>query len=234
MTSKSIIYYTDNRLAEPLYSIVQKQIFKANLPIYSASLKPIGFGYNVIIHDDPCYPTMVEQIIAALEASDTQYVFFTEHDVLYDPSHFDFIPPRDDIFYYNINIWRWWLGSKKVIQHDRMMSLSSLCVNREFVLDHYRRRQRIIEQKGWDQKTKGEPSWARAIGYEPGTKKRKRGGFSDDDFDTWKSAYPNVDVRHEGTYSRPKVALSEFKHPPKWWREKNARALTKWKLSELL
>ena len=46
------------------------------------------------------------QILAGLEALDTDVVFMVEHDVLYHPSHFDFTPPERDIFYYNRNTWK--------------------------------------------------------------------------------------------------------------------------------
>ena len=69
---------------------------------------------------------MVKQILTALENSTTDYVFFTEHDVLYPKCHFDFTPPRDDIFYYNANVWRWFYPEDTAITHDRMLPLSSL------------------------------------------------------------------------------------------------------------
>ena len=98
---KSIIYYTDNLLSEPIYSVVQTQLFRAGWPIYSASLKPIDFGENEVIDEERSYPTMLKQIISCLKRSPTKYVFFAEHDVLYPECHFDFSPPEDNIFYYN-------------------------------------------------------------------------------------------------------------------------------------
>src|SRR3990167_8899734 len=100
---KNIIYYTDNRLAEPIYLLVQHFLLESGLPIISASLKSINFGENVVIEGERSYPTMVAQIISCLERSTAKYVFFAEHDCLYSKSHFDFIPPKDDIFYYNEN-----------------------------------------------------------------------------------------------------------------------------------
>ena len=45
----SVIYYTDNRLEDPLYSFVQDRIADSGLPIFSASLEPIDFGFNEVI-----------------------------------------------------------------------------------------------------------------------------------------------------------------------------------------
>jgi len=231
--SKAVIYYTDNILDDNLCKTVRSFIAASELPIYSASLKPIDFGDNEVINEERGYPSIVKQIISCLSRSREDYVFFCEHDVLYPKSHFEFTPTRDDIFYYNRNTWRWLLGSSRVIQHDRMHSLSTLCANRQFALDHYLRRQQMIEERGWDKIKSHEPGWARAIGYEPGTKKKKRGGFSDDDYDTWYSIEPVVDVRHKGTFSRPKTTLTEFKHPPKWFKERPVEMLEGWDLREM-
>lgn len=231
---KSLIYYTDNKLGEPIRSLVQGYLLDAGIPIVSSSLKPIPFGENVVINRERGYPTMVRQIIAALELTPSDYVFFCEHDVLYHHSHFDFTPPRDDVFYYNENVWRWWWGADTAIRYERMLSLSGLCANREFTLDHYRRRLKLIEELGWEEVLSKEPAWARKMGYEPGTKKKKRGGFSDDDFGTWTSELPNIDIRHSGTFSRPKIKLSEFKHPPKWFTEIPIEEVPGWDLRGLL
>jgi hypothetical protein len=162
---------------------------------------------------------MVAQIISCLKRSRAKYVFFCEHDVLYHQDHFTFDPPKDDIFYYNENVLRWMFGADTVVVYDRMIPLSVMCANREFALDHYLRRQQYILEKGLDKIKSKEPAWVRQMGYEPGTKKKRRGGFSDDDYGTWFSRTPVIDIRHKNTFSRPKVSLSEFKHPPEHWTE---------------
>ena len=216
---KTILYYTDNKLDEPIFSAVQNQLKKAGLPIVSVSLKPIQFGTNIVRNLDPGYVTMLKQIIAGLEKVKTKYVFFCEHDVLYPKSHFDFTPQRHDIFYYNDNIWRWDYPKDRLITYNRLISLSSLCVDCEYVLDHYKFRLEVIELNGWDKDKRHEPDWARKWGYEPGTKKIKRGGFSNDDFETWQSPEPIIDIRHDKTFSQRKVTLDSFKHAPTGWRE---------------
>jgi len=213
----SVIYYTDNRLEDPLYSFVQDRIADSGLPIFSASLEPIDFGFNEVIEGKRCYTTMLKQIISCLSRSPTDYVFFCEHDVLYHLSHFEFTPPKDDVFYYNENVWRWAIGADTVIRHHRMIPLSTLCANRLFALDHYKKRLEKIESKGLEDVAGREPSWVRKMGYEPGTKKKRRGGFSDDKFGTWHSKCSNIDVRHKGTFSNSKTKLEDFKHKPKWW-----------------
>ena len=232
--SKSICYYTDGLIDEPIKSVVQKHLSKAGLFIVSASLTPTDFGDIITVFEEKrSYPTMVKQIISCLSLSQARYVFMAEHDCLYPKSHFDFTPPRDDIFYYNYNCYRWMFGTDFAIRHDRMLSQSCLCVNREFALDHYKRRLEFIRSKGWDADTKGEPAWARKMGYEPGQKKKKRGGFSDDNFDTWESKIPVIDIRHRGTFSSPKTKLSAFKHAPKWFESITIGMIDGWNLKEM-
>ncbi len=232
--SKSIIYYTDNRIGEPIIPICQKYIAASGLPIVSCSLRPIEFGQNIVLEGRVrSYPTMVAQIITALEASTSDYVFFCEHDVLYHKSHFDFTPPKDDIYYYNINNWRWDYYSDRIIQYDGLTSLSQLCANRETVLKHYKLRQQKITEWNLDEHRAREPRWARKWGYEPGTKKRRNGGFSDELSEKWRSESPNIDIRHGKTFSKPKTTLDSFKHQPTGWIETTIDKIPEWNLKEL-
>lgn len=227
---KGIIFYTDNTIFEPVKSLVQDNLQKANLPIVTCSLLPIvDFGdKNIVLNLQPSFITYMTQIKTALEASTADYVFFCEHDVLYPLSHFDFTPERDDIFYYDSHVWRWLWGSDFAITYDRLISLSGLCVNRKLALDHYTRRLEAALTMPQETNIR-EPSWARRWGYEPGTKKIRRGGFSDDDFETWKSEYPMIDIRHQGTISKTKVTLEDFKHPPTNWQQIPNTHIPGWK-----
>lgn len=231
---KTIIFYTDNRIKEPIKSLVRGLLLEVELPIVSCSLKPIDFGTNIVIEGQRSYPTMVRQILTALENSKEKYVFYAEHDVFYPKSHFDFTPPRDDIFYYNENVYRWWSKGETAIRYDRMLPLSCMCCNREFALEHYRMRQSKIEEWGLDHFRSREPRLARLWGYEPGTKKKKRGGLTNDDFDTWSSKEPVIDIRHKNTFSSPKIHLKDFKHAPENWQEINIDEVPGWNLRELL
>ena len=232
--SKSIIYYSDTRLGEPLLSLAQRYIKASGLPIVSCSLgKPIDFGENYVVEGNRGWGTMARQIITALEHSTADYVFFAEHDILYHDSHFDFTPPRDDTYYYNAHTWRWKFPEDHAITYDRMISLSGLCANRELVLDHFRRRIQKATEKGYDIDASREPEWARKWGYEPGTKVRRRGGFSDEPYDVWYSDFPNIDIRHDKTLSVPKTTQEEFKHPPTGWIEYPIEEIPGWKLRKL-
>lgn len=230
---KGIIYYTDSELDERIADPVMRSILVSGLPVTSASLKPLPFGDNLVFDMRRGYATMVTQIVSCLERSKETYVFFCEHDVLYHPSHFDFTPYKDDIFFYNTNTWRWKFGTGTAIQHDRMISLSGLCVNREFALDHFTRRLKAIIDKGLDVKDDPTLKQARIWGFEPGTKSTRRGGFSDDNYETWISAYPNIDIRHNKTLTMSKVTLGSFTHRPKWWEEKSIKEIDGWSLATI-
>lgn len=176
---------------------------------------------------------MVEQILMALEASDADYVFFAEHDVLYHESHWDFIPPTDDIYYYNVNNYRWLFPDDYLITYSGLTSLSSLCCNRELAIKHYQLRMRLIEEQGLDKLRGREPRWARKFGYEPGTKKRRRGGVTDEDHVKRRSKLPNIDIRHKYTFSQPKVTLDSFKCKPENFRQVPMDEIPGWDLKGL-
>ncbi|QQG47691.1 MAG: hypothetical protein HY044_01215 [Candidatus Woesebacteria bacterium] len=232
--TKGIIYYTDNRLIEPLFSICQKYILASGLPITSVSLKPINFGKNIVIEGKPGYPTMVNQIIAALEASSVDCVFFCEHDVLYHKSHFDFTPSKEDVYYYNMSNWRWGYPSKKIIKYDGLTSLSQLCANRVLLFNHFKARQKRMKELGFEKFREKDPYLARVWGYEPGRKKRRNGAFLEEKNEEWSSKYPNIDIRHVGTFSSSKVRLNQFIHKPTGWIETTIDKIPGWNLKEVL
>jgi len=179
---KSILYYTDNRLREPFFSAVQARLLKANLPIISVSLKPMDFGRNIHYKGKRGYLTMFKQILTGLKASKTDYIFFCEHDVLYHPSHFDFEPKKDNVYYYNNNVWKYKPSTGQVVGYDCRW-LSQLCASKKILLDHYKRKIHLIEAEGkklWNYR------------FEPGTKK----GIDNYKTKWFYSKFPNIDIKH--------------------------------------
>jgi len=137
--TKGIVFYTDNQLKVKIAHQVQNQLKEIsktkNIPIVSVSLKPMPHFGNKNIHLplERGYLTMFKQILAGLEASNADIIFFAEHDVLYHPSHFDFIPPKKDIFYYNQNWWRVRTTDGFAVHWDANQ-VSGLCAYREHLL----------------------------------------------------------------------------------------------------
>lgn len=233
--TKGAIYYTDNRPRRFILQACQEQISKAwKGKTISVSLSPINFGQNIVLESHTrSYPTMLTQIVMALETLDTDIVFFLEHDVLYHPSHFDFTPPKRDVYYYNLNNWRWGIMEDVAFTHDGQHSLSMLSCYRETALSHFQARLKYAKDQGWDPIRAREPRTAQIIGYEPGTKPVSRGGFSDETFDVWRSELPNIDIRHRHNFSSSKYHLSDFPQKPVNWQEKNIDELPYWKLRSM-
>ena len=231
---KEIIYYTHNKFREPMFSICQKYIGDSGLPITSSSLRKIDFGNNEVMNRPRRgFVTMIMQIISCLERSKGKYVFFCEHDVLYHKSHFDFTPQEDDVYYYNINCWRWLVGSNVAIKHHGMVSLSGMCCNRELALRHYQAKMDKMIEKGWDKDDTLTPRFGRKWGFEPGRKPMRNGGFSNEKHQLWESVYPLVDIRYRLNLSGEKTKKKDFKHIPKWWKEIPIEEIPAWDIKEL-
>lgn len=228
---KSCIYYTHNICDPKIFEAAQKTIKASGLPIVSVSLKPLDFGKNIVLNLEPGVITYTKQILTALENTDTKYVFFCEHDVLYHPSHFDFTPPTDDAYYFNENVWRWDFPNDRLIGYNGLKSLSGMCCARELALNHYRKKLELIKEKGWEEGR--DPKWMRTIGYEPG-KERRRGGFLDEQKESWWSEFPLIDIRHSQTITKPKTHLSSFKHQPTGWREIKLNDVPGWNFNEII
>ena len=209
--TKGVIYYTDNRLDEPIVSAVQREIKKAGLPIVSCSLTPIDFGKNIVLDLEPGPTTMFRQILTALEASRAAIVYFAEHDVLYSKTNFDFTPPDKDTFYYNTNVYKL-RNDGMALWVDNCRQASGICVYRETAINHYRERIEYVEKYGYNRK----------IGFEPGTHGRIE--WKDKyKSESWLSEYPNLDIRHEGNLT------------PNRWREdqfRNKKSIIGWKFVE--
>lgn len=231
------IYYTDCRLEDTtILKICREQIKKIwDGELISVSLNhPIDFGKNIVLKNRKrSYPTMALQILMGLEASTADYVYFLEHDVLYGSSHFDFTPPADDIYYYNVHNYRWLYPQDYLITYSGLTSLSSLCCNRVMAIKHYQLRLQLIEEQELDKVRGREPRWARRFGYEPGTKRKRNGGISDEPHVKRYSELPNIDIRHKYTFSSPKVTLDSFIHPPEDFRQVPMAEIPGWNLKEL-
>lgn len=229
------IYYTDFHVDPAIHAVCLEQLKRSFLgDIISVSLnRPLDLGKNVVLNGERSNTMMIRQILTALEASTADIVFFTEHDVLYNHTHFDFIPEKNNVFYYNLNNYRWDFPKDRAISYNELTSLSQMCVYREWALDHYRKRLERLINSGWDKQDgigNMQPKWVRALGYEPGTKRRKIGGFSDDVSERWRSKLPNVDIRHNMTLSNPKTKLESFKHLPTGWKEVTLDQIPGWDL----
>lgn len=207
--TKGIIYYTDNRLDKEIMKKCQRQILKANIPVVSCSLLPIDFGKNIVLDKSPSYLTMFEQILVALANSDADIIYFCEHDVLYHPSHFDFIPSSSDTFYYNENVWKVNYETGKAIHYDCKQT-SGLVAYRTLLLEHYKKRVELVKINGYSS----------SMGFEPGTHHRSE---RVDDYGSvdYASEWPNIDIRHSNNLTSSRWSPEEFRNPVKNWIEQD-------------
>ncbi len=224
--SKGIIYFTDNQLNLKIAHKVQNQLRNIGLPITSASLKPMPhFGTNVHLPLVRGYTTMFKQILAALEASKSEIVFFCEHDVLYHPSHFEFTPKERNVFYYNINVWKVRVNDGHALWVNNCVQVSGLCGYREELIKHYKERVSLAESGPWDR------NW----GYEPGTPGKTvfKTLYTQE---TWMSQYPNIDIRHDHnlTLNRWSKTLFRDKKNCEGWTEKKVSELPGWNLTKVI
>lgn len=215
---KEILFYTDNQLKLAYAHRVQNELKKTGLPIVSASLKPMShFGRNVHIRLQRGLDAYFTQIIKGLETVTAQFVFMCEHDVIYHRSHFDFTPPTNDHFYYNINFWRIRPEVDDFAVHWDAPQVSGLCANRLFLLEWYKKKWEKIQRDGFDRS------------YEPG-------GRNSDLVKTYKSAFPNIDIRHGNNLTKSKWSLDDFrdKSTAKGWQESRIDKIAGWPDLKLL
>jgi hypothetical protein len=235
VVTRSIIYYTDNNLDEMIMKKCQEQLMKVaspNLPIVSVSIKPIEFGQNFTIDAQRGYLTVTRQIIKALEESTADIVFFAEHDVLYHPTHFDFTPAKKNVFYYNMNSWMLRAEDGHCLYYDHR-SLSGMCCYRKTALSHFKKRMERIEallkeagDTGKVKATSGNiiplKEGIHRLGFEPGTHNRPE-KIDDLKAESWKSEFPNVDIRHDRNLTQNRFRKDQFR---------NARSYEGWQESE--
>lgn len=222
--TKGILFYTDNGLNLKIAKKVQKQLLGVGLPITSVSLKPMPhFGNNIHVPLKRGYLTMAKQILTGLKAMKEDIVFFCEHDVLYHPSHFEFIPPRDDIVYYNTNVWRVRLEDGHGVRTDDCRQLSGLCAYRDLLIAHYEKRVFRLEDY-WtflDESETQYPSidditrefnrYVRAMGFEPGTHNRAE-RVDNLPSERWESKVCNIDIRHDTNSTPSRWDPSQFRN----------------------
>lgn len=212
--TKGIIYYTDNQLKLKIAHHVQwklEEISKSrNIPIVSASLKTMTFGKNVYVPLKRGYLTMFKQILAALEALDTNVVYFCEHDVMYHPSHFDFTPDKKHIWYYNENVWKLDVNGDNCLHYDCKQT-SGICVWRETAVKHYRQRVAVLESKYKQLSEEDFNRYVRAVGFEPGTHNREE-RIDDALSESFFSKFPNVDIRHNSNLTSSRWSKEQFRN----------------------
>lgn len=200
--TKGSIFYTDNRLNPDIAQACQQQLYDSlnGHRLVSVSLRPLDFGHNISLDLERGYLTMFRQILAGIEACQTDIVFLCEHDILYHPSHFDFTPARQDVYYYNQNVWKVDYETGEALFYY-VNQTSGLCAYRELLLEHYQKRVELVEANGY----------TRRMGFEPGTHGRKE-RVDNYGHEAWFSAHPNIDIRHDKNLTPSRWSQDQFRN----------------------
>ena len=205
---KEIIYYTCNTHKEDIELACREQLKKSGVPILSVSLnKEIDFGdTKVLVAGERSSEMMHQQILIGLMKSKAKYVFLCESDVLYHPLHFQFTPTRDDIIYYNVNVWKVRYPDGFAVYTDNLQQVSGICANRELLLDFYTKRVEQIKKEGFNRH------------FEPGDKQTVDVKYSVENYIT---KYPNICIRHDANLTKSKWSPEEFRNKEyaKGWTE---------------
>jgi hypothetical protein len=210
---KGLVYYTDNRCEERITNIVRRQLenISNGRPIVSVSQYPIAFGSNVVMPLPRGPLTMFKQILAGLQAITADVVFLVEHDVIYHLSHFDFTPPKTDVFYYNENTYKVDAKSGQALFYYTKQT-SGLCAYRDLLIEHYERRVARVEKEGF----------TRRMGFEPGTHRFPR-GVDDYRSERYMSGFPNIDVRHASNLTANRFKKEQYR---------SQRSIKGWKMCD--
>lgn len=231
--TKGIIYYTDNQLDERIAKPVRDKLHQISqedhFPLVCASLKKMDFGTKNVRFPSMKrgYVAMFKQILGALENSTSDVIFFCEHDVLYHPSHFDFLPADKETFYYNQNVW--YLRPDGFTLHYDVNQLSGLCVYREVAIIHFKERLQMVEEAFKDLEEGEFNKYVRHMGFEPMTHNRIdwKNKFK---FETWKSEFPNIDIRHGDNATGMRWKKEQYRNQQLLinWQESTIDKITGW------
>jgi hypothetical protein len=240
MADKTIIYFTNNKLDEKIFALCQRKLLEIGRPIISVSQKPIELGTNICVGEiGSSWLNIYKQLLIGTEAAKTKYVATAEHDCLYVQEHYDFIPPRDDTFYYNENVYLVeWGGNHPELNGmystywEERRALSQMICNRELLIETLKRRLSILDG---DDKLAGQIVFA----GEPGVSKirlvrklAKDGShchlqdllkeyLEEELSDVFRTKIPNLDIRHSTNFTGPKRGKNRCFTLPYWGEFKN-------------
>jgi glycosyltransferase involved in cell wall biosynthesis len=217
------VWYTDNRAKEEILRTSLSHLRSAIGRIVTVGNSPSDF-VEISLNKERGYLTMFEQILAGLEALDTDIAFLCEHDVLYHTSHFE-LPVTPGVYNYNINTWKVDVATGKAITYITKQT-SGLYANRSLLVEHYRKRIERVKAEGF----------TRAMGFEPGSHNRKE-RVDDIGSVAVSSKFPNIDLRHDKNLTSSRWSPEQFrdKRNCQGWQESTAEAIPGWaNLSEIL
>jgi hypothetical protein len=215
--SKGAIFYTNNILDDKIFNTVLDRLkeLTVGMEVVSVSHKPVDFGRNIVVDLPSGKRSIVEQINIGLQASTADVVYLVEHDVLYHPSHFKFIPKGKEDFCYNTNVWQLDVETGKAL-FRKSKRTSQLVVYREALLGYFEIFLEHIKKRGYRNR----------FGIAPLT--HANCGVEKYHLKVFKSEYPNIDIRHKDNFTNfvrtDEVLVDEV---PGWGKTKDIITCTK-------
>lgn len=212
---------------ESFAGIVRDYLTKATngYKIISVSQKPIGLGQNVCVGEiGRSHLSMFRQLLVGAEKAETKYIALAEHDCLYTPEHFSWIPPEKDVFYYNVNHWfvQWNNKLEGQYSHFRRKAMSQLVCGRKAFIEAVKDKIWMLENGAIIRK--GQPG-----ACEPGVCDNRKAFIAavakmkdlGKDSKKWKAEafrteLPNIDIRHGGNFSGNRRARQRTYSIPYW------------------
>jgi len=218
--TKGCIWYTDHRASEAILFSSLDHIQRAapHFPLVRVGIEHVPYIDVLVPNSQRGYLTMFKQIVAGLRALKTDIVFFCEHDVLYHPSHFEFDPPKRDVYYYNMNVWKVDVSSGRAVTY-RTKQTSGLVGYRELLLEHYTKRVELVKRNGFSRK----------MGFEPGSHGRSE-RVDDIKSEEFRSEFPNIDLRHSKNLTPTRWMQAQFRDQRNCrdWKLSNAENIPGW------
>lgn len=233
--NKTIIFITDNSVSDEIFQVVKKHLIAeaGDIPIISVSQKPIDLGKNICVGEiGRSWMSLYKQQIVGLKEAKTDYVGICEHDCLYTSEHLQWIPPKDDVFYYNQNCWYMqWGGNHPELngmfsRHwETRHALSQLVCNRKLHISAIEERIYLFENGMKSIQNAGEPGVAKdlELAYKLAIsgKANHLSGYMEEHLtkfnaDVFSTDKPNIDIRHGTNFTGPKRGKNRCYEIPYW------------------
>lgn len=236
---RTILYLTDNSLEPVLFHRCQELLMEQaqGIPIVSVSQQPLDFGINICLGPiGRSWLSLYKQMLAGLNAIETEWIVIAEHDCIYHKSHLHYQPNDAGVFWYNHNCWlAQWGGNHPELNGlysywPRRLALSQLICNKHLLKQAIEERLSILENGGrFDRQFLGcgEPGVVSERAIEKARKAAASGKpiqlqqYLKDYLQRYEhkafgTDMPNLDIRHGSNFSGPKRGLKRRYELPFW------------------
>jgi len=176
MSDLTAIYYTSNRENPIFEQRVGEALVEAagDTPIISVSQKPMRLGNNICVGDmGVSSQNAYVQMLIGLTAATTKWVCTACADGMYVPEYFQFVPPRDDVFYFAKPLWVFFSlrGKRRAFVNKPLGSEVAMVCDRRLLIERVRT---ILAPIGgsWGPHCSGETCWPNLIDRSVVTRER--------------------------------------------------------------